>query len=173
MTDISRSSEQGSRAFAGALAFVGLVCVAYPFADLILNNWPIRPGDITWRYQFVGLMSQMLVTPLIGVVFLTGGGILGRRALLLKLGGWLSIAGSALILLLTVSFVLDASELRAVVAEGERSVFNLSSLRAIVKNVITSGGFAYVGVGALRAARRVSARDRAAAKDPKAGLVGA
>ena len=79
MADHPKIVEQGSRVFARALAFVGVICIAYPLADLILNSWPLLPGELAWRYQFVGMLSQLLITPLIGVAFLAGAGILKLR----------------------------------------------------------------------------------------------
>jgi ABC-type antimicrobial peptide transport system permease subunit len=101
VTVIPKYTEQGSRAFAGALAFVGIVCIAYPCADLLLNHWPIQVGDIAWRFQFVGMMSQLLITPLIGVAFLAGAGILNQGGPFLKLGGFVSLVTGLLVLLLS------------------------------------------------------------------------
>lgn len=166
MTVIPKYTEQGSRAFAGALAFVGIVCIAYPFADLLLNNWPIQVGDIAWRFQFVGMMSQLLITPLIGVAFLAGAGILNQGGPFLKLGGFVSLVTGLLVLLLTVSFILDGLQLRNLVAADEIPIFQMSMIRALLKNLITGVGFIYVGYGAIKAGSEMR-RKRSTPHDPK------
>lgn len=163
MTEAPRATEQGSRAFAGALAFVGIICIAYPLADLVLNTWPLVPSDLAWRYQFVGLMSQLLITPLIGVAFLAGAGILHQGGPFLRMGGVLSLVTGGLVVLLTVVFFLDGLQLRSMIGPDELSVFQLSTLRAVVKNVITALGFLYVGYGAVKASAAM--KDKARGSD--------
>lgn len=165
MTDSTEAGLQGSREIAGALAFVGIICVLYPLADLILNNWPLFPGEAGWRYQVVGFMSQLLVTPLIGVVFLMISALLTRSAGVLKAGGWVSLLAAVVVLGATLVFVMDARELRGLIGEGDQSIYNLSSARAMVKNLISAAGFAYVGWGALRMGSSLARRGGRSSKD--------
>jgi len=166
LTGLPKHSAQGSRAFAGALAFVGAVCIAYPLADLLLNSWPVQVGDIAWRFQFVGMMSQLLITPLIGVAFLAGAGILNQGRPFLRWGGLVSLITGVLVLVLTVSLVLDGVQLQTLVGADEVPIFRLSLIRAVLKNLITGAGFLYVGYGALKAGAEMG-RKRSDLADPK------
>ena len=170
MADIPKDMEQGSRAFAGALAFVGIICIAYPLADLLLNNWPLLPGDVTWRYQLVGMLSQLLITPLIGVAFLAGAGILRQGGPFLKLGGVVSLATGIVVVLLTLSFILDGLQLKNLIQGDEVYVFQRSTIRAVVKNIISAAGFLYVGYGAWKAGVEMRVR-RSRSGAGKPGLV--
>ena len=161
MSDRHGPSRQGLRDYAGALVFVGAVCVIYPLADLLLNNWPVRAGEMAWRYQFVGMLSQSAITPLIGFAMMGLGATFGRMATTLRLLGWGAYAATLLIVLLTGAFLLDARELQAAVSAQERPVFRLASLRAVLKNLVTLSGFGFLGFAALRAANTTMERDRA------------
>jgi len=168
LSDAAKDIEQGSRAFAGALAFVGIICIAYPLADLLLNNWPLQPGDLAWRYQLVGMLSQLLITPLIGVAFLAGSGLLKQGGGYLRWGGIVSFGTGAIVLLLTLVFILDGLQLKNLIEVDEVYVFQRSTIRAVAKNVISSAGFLYVGYGAWKAGREMSARGVDPGKDKNA-----
>jgi len=172
LADTGKDIEQGPRAFAGALAFVGIICVAYPLADLLLNNWPLQPGDLSWRYQLVGMLSQLLITPLIGVAFLAGSGLLNQGSGFLKWGGVVSLVTGLIVLLLTVSFILDGLQLKNLIEADEVYVFQRSTIRAVVKNIISAAGFLYVGYGAWKAGTAMRAGAGASDGDgPSAAIV--
>jgi hypothetical protein len=106
------------------------------------------------------------------VAFLAGAGILNQGRPFLKLGGFVFLVTGLLVLFLTVSFILDGLQLRNLVAEEEILIFQMSMVRAVLKNLITGAGFLYVGYGAIKAGAGMgdkgsrSRKARGAKQDP-------
>lgn len=156
--------ERGLQAFAWALAFVGALTVVYPLADLLLTNTPWAFGQVEWRYQVVGRMSQMIITPMLGMALIVAAAIVAKNSVSARLAGWLSLAISAGLLVLTALFVAESGQARAAVPAEAQQIFRIGGLRAIVKNVLSSAGFAVLGWAALRNAT-VLARGPSREKD--------
>lgn len=145
MTSSVPRGGRGLRRFSWALAFVGLLTLGFPIVDLVLATAPFDFGAMEWRYQFTGRMSQMLMTPVLGIALLAAAGHLGRsRGVLLtsRILGW---GGAALVLGLTILFVVDGSVAAEQIPEDAQGVFRLGAIRAIVKNILTVGAFGLLG----------------------------
>jgi hypothetical protein len=158
--------ERGLQAFAWALAFVGGLAVVFPMADLLLTNLPWDLGRVEWRYQFTGRLSQTAINPLLGLTLVLGAAIVARRRALAKTVGFLASFGGLALLALTLLFVVDGSEARALVPPEGLAIFKLGGVRAIAKNVFSTGAFGVIAWAAFRAARGIRPRgSRGTAKE--------
>ena len=150
-------SRAGLRSLAGALYFASALLLAVPFIDLGTNVWPIRAGDIAWRYGTVGLLSGFLLTPLLGlcIAAVVAAGLAQHRAL--RALGILSALGAAALLGVTVLFTLDTIQFRVQVPSEGRASYQIGALRAWGKNLVVVAALVWLAVGASRAARALEA----------------
>ena len=155
----STDAERGLQAFAWALAFVGFLSIAYPLADLLLTNLPWEVARVDWRYQFTGRLSQMIITPVLGLVFILGAAFLWRSPFTAWLVSLASFTAMLLLMGLTVLFVMDGGEASALVPQEAQAVFRLGGIRAIAKNVFSIGAFAVIGWAGYQAGAHIRPRE--------------
>src|SRR5688500_9584438 len=63
-------STSGERSVVGALIPVALLLIASPLADLIAALLPMRLGEASWRFGAYGLLTNALVTPIVGLAII-------------------------------------------------------------------------------------------------------
>lgn len=165
-------ARKGSHGIVGALLLVGAVCIGYPALDLVLNNLPLAPTQPGWRYQVGGMVSQLMVTPFIGIALVLLGGWRGRMPRLLRTTAVVCFLAAVLLVVLTVVFFQDAQGLANVVPAEDQRPFRLATGRALAKNVISSGVLATLGVLALRAGGGAADRERNDRSTDREGLYG-
>lgn len=132
---------------------VAAILVVFPVVDSILGAWPLRLGDVQWRFGSLGLFSRALVTPALGVLLgVATAAAFGHRTRLRALA-ILAYLGSATCLAILGVFVLDAMQARTQVAAEAMTLFNTASGFAVVKYFTGAVLFALMGFGGFRAAR--------------------
>ena len=110
------------------------VLVLVPILDVLLQVWPLDPGEASWRFGAIGILSRSLLTPLLGLLLAMATAAAAGHRHALRLTGALS--GLLAVGLVAVGglFALDGLELRAVVAPGEpRARFDRTGFQASVK----------------------------------------
>ncbi|MFW6078227.1 MAG: hypothetical protein ACODAE_01310 [Gemmatimonadota bacterium] len=147
--------------FAGAAYFVCALLVLLPAADFLANVWPWAPGDIEWRYGAYGLLSGFLMTPTLGVLLvLLLSTTLGHRRTAKVLA-----AAAGLIALVILSgaaaYALDAVQIRSGMPEAGRARFDIGSVKAVTKNVLSAVALGWLGLAAWRSAASSRPRDAA------------
>jgi MFS family permease len=155
-------------AVAGAYA-VALLLVVVPLSEMTLRVWPLRFTEVSWRFGTVGLFSNALLSPLLG---LTVAGMLAflfghRRAIralaIVLMAAALLLAGAM------VLFMLDALQMRGNVVTEARVAFDMASAQAIIKMGLFTIVSFVLGIGGWRSAHD---RDpRRSASQPAAGLI--
>jgi hypothetical protein len=148
---------------AGPLYFLAFLLVATPVVDILANTWPLRFGDVTWRYGAVGMFSGFLLTPLLGVglsswVALTLGHRMTQRVLMI---GCLVVA--VLLVIAGLSFLLDVVQLRHSVPTAPPQAmwtFEVGAAKALLKYFVAAIAFTWFGLAARRALRASAAGSR-------------
>lgn len=137
---------------------VAALMIVVPLLEVVLSVWPLRYGQTSWRFGSIGLMSQALMTPLLGMVLLVGTAVaLGHRRTLLAISVFTLLI--ALILLVIVpTFALDAIQMRAQVRPTAHRAFDFSALLASIKLSLTLAITLLVAVGAWKAQRQMARR---------------
>ncbi|HET9438710.1 MAG TPA: hypothetical protein VFO52_00980 [Longimicrobiales bacterium] len=137
---------------------VAALMIVVPLLEVVLSVWPLRYGQTSWRFGSIGLMSQALMTPLLGMVLLVGTAVaLGHRRTLLAISVFTLLI--ALILLVIVpTFALDAIQMRAQVRPTAHRAFDFSALLASIKLSLTLAITLLVAVGAWKAQRQMVRR---------------
>lgn len=156
---------------AGPTYFLALLFLGLSALDFVMNVWPLRPGDVSWRYGAIGLAGGFLLTPLLGLVILLAAsryfGHQGVRRLTLIL----SAALAALLLLASLSFVLDALQMRRAVEAAQKWMFDGGVAKALVKLTTGAVSAAWVAGAAFDRGGRVSG-DRTTRRDGAPLVVG-
>jgi hypothetical protein len=145
-------------AVAGALAFVPILFVVVPVFDLIATAWPLRPGNLSWRFAASGLLSGFLLTPLLGLALLTALATLRHRPWPYLALALVSGLGSLVLVGLVLLFALDALQLRGSVPPEQKAMFDMSGLRTVVKDVTGALALIVLTVANLRLWRSVGRR---------------
>lgn len=148
---------------AGPLYFFAFMLVALPVTQTVLGLWPLRPGDVGWRFGAVGLITGAYSLPALAVVIAAAVAVHGAHARVqLALIVFLVVA-SLTILAVAPFFVLDALQLRTSLAADRRSAFDLAVANSLFVQSLLVAAALYLAAKLLRnrKRRRVSARDDA------------
>ena len=133
--------------------FVAFLLVATPALDFLANVWPIRLGEVQWRYGSLALFTGFMLTPLFGVMFALGAAtVLGHRTVIRVLS-FINLIVAPLIFVLIVFFALDVFQIRGTVPEEGRSVFDTGSAKAAVKYAALAIALGWLGLAGIRATR--------------------
>jgi hypothetical protein len=163
-----------------ALAFGGYAIAAYlvlaPLTETFLQLWPFRIGDARWRYGAAGVMSQSLMTPLLGLLLAVGIAVyLGHRTRARLLAA-LSTLGSLVTLIVIPLFVLDAVEMRALLPRDQGAPtgsFDVATAAALLKMVAAVIIGLALARGAWVGTRGVVAAGRAQSEKQQVPIVSA
>jgi hypothetical protein len=163
-----------------ALAFSGYAIAAYlvlvPLLETFLQLWPLRVGDARWRYGATGVMSQSLMTPLLGLLLAVGVAVyLGHRARA-RILAVLSALASVVTLVVIPLFVLDALEMRSLLPRDQGAPtgsFDVATVAALAKMMATVGIGSALAWGAWVGTRRDPSTVRSPSEKPQVGIVSA
>lgn len=146
-------SMKPNRAVIAAAYAVALMLVLIPLSEMLLRVWPLRLGEASWRFGAVGLFSNALMTPLLGLTF---AGMLafiyGHRRTIRTISVVLGVSGLILVLA-SGMFILDALQMRASVVPEAKLAFDVASAQALLKlGLFTVVGFV-MAVGGWRSTK--------------------
>lgn len=157
-----------SRSVALGAYVLAIALVLGPLVDLITTVLPVRLGDVTWRYGFVGLGAGYLHTPLLGVGLAMGVAIWQEDTRTLRTLGVLATIAAGVLIPVMGSWVLDVMEVRQLREPEARSGVLVGGVIQGAKYLAACVALALAGVGASRTARanRVGGRTGAATGAP-------
>ena len=162
MSSASNSDRLRRSRITGAVYFVGFLCLLFPLVDLVTNVWPLRVGDVQWRYGAVGLGSGFLLTPLLGLALIAALATIQSNAFALRVAGVVGLLAAVVLGAVTLLFVLDALQVRVGIQAPDRAFFRTAVLRAFGKNLLGAIAFGALGIGAIGTAKKAkkAARER-------------
>lgn len=139
------------RTVVGVLIPVALLLIASPGADLLAALTPMRPGEVSWRFGAYGLITNSLVTPILGLAIIM---IVSEHQ------GWsrsvavIAAVCAALALILIAGFalfVLDYIQLRQAVGQAARGPYDSAAFKAMVIAALEAGVLLSMAVAGFRA----------------------
>ncbi len=154
-----------NRPLIAAVYAVAAFMILVPLIEVTLSVWPLRFNQTAWRFGTFGLISQSIMTPLLGIVLLVASAVLldHRRTL------HMSAVFVSLIALLLVAglplFALDAIQMRVQVRAEALRAFHFSSTMAAVKMTAALMVVVLLAIGAWKAARSSTKRAPAREQD--------
>lgn len=155
-----RTSAQGF-VIAGGYLFALLLALS-PLGEAIISIVPMRLGEPSWRFGAVGLLTQTIITPflglaLAGVIAHVAGHTSVLRGMSLLLGG-----GCAVFVALAGIFMWDYLNIHQLVAAEARQQFDIAATLAILR----LGGFGVLAAVGSVASWRLSAVGRSRKGEP-------
>lgn len=151
MTDQSSS---GYRQLAPSAYVVAFALVFIPLFDATMSLAPFRPGAPQWRFGAVGLLSNALMIPAIGILIaVTTAVVLGheRAQRVFSILCWLAVA---ILVAALAAFSLDALQTRASVQPAMRLSFMVASATAAAKLLLGAMTFALLARGSRLTRRK-------------------
>ncbi len=133
---------------------VASLLIVFPVFDSVAQLWPLNPSNLQWRFGALGLASQALMTPLLGLLLLSVVARLAGHSRGQFLIGLLSL-GFALACLGTGGlFGLDAPEVRELIPAEAQPAFQVSAAVALAKYLLVAVIAGVFGRAGVREARR-------------------
>ena len=159
--DPQRFNIRLNRALVTAGYAVAVLLVLVPLIETLITVWPVRPGDVAWRFGAAGLITRAMLTPLFGILLGTVLAVaLAHRRILRSI----ALLCGLLALGLCVSsglFALDTLELRATVRHDMKPGFDVAALQAFSKLLLFGVVASLFGLGGWSASRPAGvARDQ-------------
>ncbi|HET8625487.1 MAG TPA: hypothetical protein VFM14_18145 [Gemmatimonadales bacterium] len=120
------------RTVVGALLPVALLLIASPLADLTAALLPLRFAEVSWRFGAYGLLTNALVTPILGLaIILVLYGFRGQRRPIAVAAGVAALVALVLIGGFAL-FVLDYLQLRQAVGRLARGPYDSAAFKAMI-----------------------------------------
>lgn len=138
--------------------------VFWPMADFATNVWPIRPGDVQWRYGVGGLLASFLHTPMLGLALAALVAWRLQQPKALKTLAAVQALLAAALLAVMALFALDALQVRATRPDEMLPAFGAGALIAEAKHLTAAVTLAVLALGCWGSAARLTQEEGAAPK---------
>ena len=152
------------------LYLFAVVLVLSPLMDLTSTVWPFRPGEMAWRYGFLGLLPGYVHTPILGVVLCMAVAYWQGHPLILRSAGIVSTLAALLLFLGMATFAVDVLQMRELRAPQEQTGVLVGGILQEVKYVTAAIVLLLIGIGGAGTAREFRTSRRHAGSG--AGIVG-
>jgi hypothetical protein len=168
---MAKSQSDIFKALAWPTYFVAFLMVMTPALDYVTNVWPVRIGDVGWRYGSAGLLAGFMLTPLFGLLFALGASVvLGHRVVMRALSV-VNVVLAIALLVAVVFFALDVLQVRATVQEEALPMFDTGAIKATTKYLTMALALGWLGLVGLRVTKRSAKWQRDTGDSGKVPLV--
>jgi hypothetical protein len=147
-------ADAGRRAWS-SVYLLAILLVLEPIGDLLSQALPLQPSVLAWRFGFLGLFANNLLTPLLGATLAMVAAACLGHARTQRVLSILSLVVSVALLAALGSFALDALQLRKSVQPAMISRYDAGAAIAVAKYLAAIVGFAVLARTRLRGARTV------------------
>jgi chromate transport protein ChrA len=147
-----------NKSLSRAAYFLGILLVAIPIIDLVLNIWPLRISDARWRFGAVGTLSGVLVVPLLGLLIILAFAVWQDHRRVQRITGAICIAFAVLLAILDVLFILDFFQTRTMVVPRAQHAVTMAASVAFIKNLLTIGVLILMGRGGFAGPKPIARR---------------
>ena len=137
-------------ALSGPLYFVAAMLVIVPLADFFLTVPPAEFASRQWRFATLGLLSGHTLLIVLGAAMALAMSAMLKRYDLQKALVIACLTSAAIFALLTVQFWVDMGNERIATPPAEAPAVISASNRAIIRLLLTTVAFGYLGWRARR-----------------------
>lgn len=142
-----------SRQLAGPAYLTSAALIILPLVDSSTSLYPWNVGDPRWRFGALGLYSNALILPILGVLIAHVTAASLRHPIVRRvIGVGAAVAGALLVGSLAI-FALDALQTRASVRPEMSVSFTVASITAAGKITLAAVTLLVTGISGLRALR--------------------
>jgi hypothetical protein len=138
------------RAVLPPLSAVAFLLVASPAVDLIGAILPPRPAEVSWRFGAFGLLTNALVTPILGLAIMQIVAILLEQWKTARRLTYLNLILAVALLLGLGLFVLDYIQLRHAVTGSSRAAYDAAAIKAFLVAVLELGVLVWLVVSGFQ-----------------------
>jgi hypothetical protein len=142
-----------SRQLAWPSYLVSAAITIIPLADTTTSLYPWRLLDSRWRFGAVGLLSNALLLPMVGLLLAFVTATLLDQRITRRVLASIALVGALTCLAALVLFGLDALQTRASVQPQMRLSFAVASAAAVLKTIIAAASFLAIAMAGLRKGR--------------------
>jgi hypothetical protein len=150
------------RPFIKATYLVGVLLIVSAVSDPIIRSWPIRIGELKWRFGAAGLFADALVGIIFGLVWLMAVAAILDNRRTMRAFSFLNLVFALLLCVLIAGFGLDFLQVRSSVNPQLRGSLDLTVLRALVTlalSIVTTAALGLSGWRSTREVRRTAAQE--------------
>jgi hypothetical protein len=132
---------------------IAALMIFVPLVEVVLSVWPLRVGQTSWRFGAVGLLSQAIMTPLLGFLLIVLASVFHNHWRTLQITAVVAAFIALILLIVLPLFALDTIQMRAQVRPQAHRAYDLSATMAALKLAATLGITGLLAVGAWKASR--------------------
>jgi hypothetical protein len=144
-------------ALSGPMYVVAIALILLPTLDFVFSVPPAQFSSVQWRFAAFGMLSEVVMMPVIGVALAVAVAGFLRHFHVVRLLVFLCLTLALLLIVASLGFVLDVLQLQGTVPQEGRPAFNSAWIRALSKLALLALILAYLG---WRARRTIPARAR-------------
>jgi hypothetical protein len=112
----------------------GVLLIGLPLLDFFTSVIPVSPSNIQWRFATVGLLSNFLMTPLLGIGMLIVVAAVRDHLVFQRVLATINGGLALLLIALLIFFVLDVVQLNATIPPEGLKNFQNAAFKAMVKH---------------------------------------
>jgi hypothetical protein len=115
----------------------GMLLIGLPLLDFVTSVLPPSFSNIQWRFTTVGLLSNFLMTPLLGMGIMIVVAAIREHFVFQRVLATINGIAAVLLIALLVLFVLDIVQLTGSIPPDGLKIFQNAAFKAIVKHTMT------------------------------------
>jgi hypothetical protein len=146
------------------------ILIVFTVLDLTQSVWPVRIGDVQWRVLSIGLLSRLLIPPLLALVVAYAAALVGEHKGTLRALAVLDGVLAVVLLVGLAFYSLDALELRARLTQANQN-YDIGIALSFVKYLLSFLILAWLTVSQWRAGSAMRRGGRRGAPEPGANVV--
>ena len=148
-----KMTSQSYRPFLKALYPVGALLIVGAVSEPLLQIWPLRPGELRWRFGAVGLMTGAVLGVMFGLVWVMAVAAMLDHRKTLRATSVVCMAMALVLTLVAAAFSLDFLQVRNSVNPNFRGALDLTVLRAMAVLGLSIPAAVGLGIGGWRSSR--------------------
>lgn len=137
-------------ALAGPIYVVAIALILLPTLDFIYSVPPAEFSSVQWRFAAFGLLSGVVMMPLIGLALAVAVAGFLRHIHVIRLLVFLCLTIAVILIAVSLGFVLDVLQLKGTVPQEGLPAFTSAWIRALSKLAVTAVILGYIGWRARR-----------------------
>jgi hypothetical protein len=159
------------RAILPSLNAVAILLIASPAIDLVGAIVPPRFGEISWRFGVFGLLTNALVTPMLGLAVMQVVATLLERGRTVRRIAVLNLIIDVVLVLGLGLFILDFLQLRQAVTGTSRGAYDAAAIKALLVGVLEIGVLAWLVVAGFQSSGGFVGGNKKRKRRERVGLV--
>jgi len=112
----------------------GALLIGHPALDFITSILPFSFSNIHWRFATIGLLSNFLMTPMLGMAVMIVVAAIREHMVFQRVLAIINSVAALLLIAFLVLFVLDVVQLNAMIPPDGLKSFQNAAFKAIVKH---------------------------------------